>query len=254
MVYKNKLKYLKYGFDIFLIIIISLFSYNIYKFLKKILPSFNKNFSSALILNIELTILIISLIYFGIYFIIIMVYNRFDKKPNWWIIYTIGLMIALLSIGCVFIDSELGKPDLSLLLRHAGDTNVIMGNITCMDNSGKLLEKSIIYCNINPKLENISGSVSLRLNNGSTINQEFSSQVSFVAVENVEYINFFIRGIENNETKGLVVGYPFTFLNEEENKNRQDKFIIYVLALLGIVLFSVPALMLNLKQLNKEGD
>lgn len=206
---------------------------------------------------IEILIVIISI---GTsYGLINKVFNYFREKLSvvkWWnskIALTIGLMILFYSVGHISLVYFFGAPDkISLVLRNSENIDEVLGNITCQDNSGKLLAGNEILCEIKPDLSNLSSNVSFTLYDGSKITNDFS-QKRFIAIKDSYYVYFKIIGIDkNNQTLKMEVGYPVRFFTKEENDKRSEQYFYYFIILLGVVLFSVPSMMNNFDNLVKK--
>lgn len=167
-----------------------------------------------------------------------------------WITMTIFLMVLFFVTGTMIISHTFGESDLSLALRDC-ETKQIVGNITCKDANGRLFAENEIYCELSPKpFQIVSANVSFRLDNGGEKTIDFSNY-TFTAPYNSNYIFFKISGLNvYNQSSCTEIGYPFRFYTKEENDDRNNKIVSYMILLLGAVLFSVPQMMKNFMDMN----
>jgi hypothetical protein len=248
---KRERKILNRIFDIFAIAFPIWFAYLVYIAFS---PFISKFISSAPLLFygvISVTLFVI-IVWYLIYTILRYFHNEHHTQmPNLWVFVTLTLMTLFFATGAMVLNHYYGEPQLSLVLRNSDNIYEIKGNITCKDNLGLLTAGNEIYCEVNPKLTNISANVSFQINNGSIIIQNFSD-LRFFAPEDVYNILFNIRGIDiHNETLNLQVGYRIKFYTETERRELGEKYATYFLFLLAAVLFSVPVMMNNFKSLSK---
>lgn len=174
-----------------------------------------------------------------------------SKKMRWWKWATIICICFLLYVGVMFINLTVGIPNLDLRLWDLNGGVVIGGsNISCTDSSNRLLVGQNISCKFNVPLIEYNATVKFLLQNGSETNHSSYNEITFISPDNVKRIIFEIDGIDNNtKTRKLGVSSEFTFLTPQGDIDRQNKVVAYFLALLGITLFSVPAMMRNLESL-----
>lgn len=178
--------------------------------------------------------------------------NNQSININNWGMRTIFGIILSVSVGVSFIYAEFGPTPLQLKLRDAGSYQE-WGNISCSDNSGNLLSDNLIFCKINPSVTNISGKIVFDYFNGTKNESFLSNELSFIAPEQVKRITFYVNGFDKNSIrKNLETSSEFTFLNEQELSVREKDKLTYSLALIGVVLFSIPSMMKNMKELFKE--
>ena len=176
-----------------------------------------------------------------------------DFNPPMWGQVTICLMIVLFFVGNGFIKSEFGRPELRLDLHDKENPSAIWGYITCSDDSKNLLTNSLVICSLNSSLNNISSAIHFDYQNGSQSDSTHFSNISFIAPPQVKRISFDIIGTnENGIAVRLVTGGYITFFNETELRTRSDTSLVYELGFLGVIFFSVPAMMLNLRELFKK--
>jgi hypothetical protein len=163
-------------------------------------------------------------------------------------------MLSAFVIGFVSLNEFLGLPNLSSILRDSNGK--VVGEMNCKDESGNFLANNVVSCDFKPELKNFT--VELKFystNNEVTFEKIYNKTITFKALRDMRRIDFIIEGFdENNNTKHLEVGRDFTFYTEEEYTQRNDKFIAYLLGLLGIIAFSVPNFMVNMKKLYKGED
>ncbi|MBN2422447.1 hypothetical protein JXB41_04430 [Candidatus Woesearchaeota archaeon] len=244
-------KLLKTAFVYTLTIIIFIaLGYLFYTTMSIPLKSIFENMNIRLKINFLLSLFLV--------YILFLVFNNlnpvlkvvFKKELKKYFLMTIFVMLAFLIIGWSYIDYSFGKQNLNLVLRDAKNSNTIRGNINCKDDAGNLLIWNTIRCEMKPSLSNISAFVIFRYENDKEVKLDIAPSLTFLAPENVKYISFRIQGInEDNERLSLDVGYPFKFFTKEEIKSREENYLKYLLALIGIILFSVPPMMINFRKI-----
>lgn len=209
---------------------------------------FMKNFEALLVFYL-VTFSYALYVFYGIIRIISETYHVNWWNKNKWTIHTVYFMFCIFVLGTVFITVMFGKPQLELVLREAVN-GTVAGNIACIDNSGYLIVGNEISCTTEPRLSNLLVFISFDFLNGTHTITHGQSNLTLTASSNLRRIGFNIRGVDdNNQNRSFVTSNDFNFLSEDEAKERKDNFITFFLALLGIILFTVPAAMVNLKQL-----
>lgn len=218
-----------------------------------ILKDLARNFDTLLVVSLSLFSFFLVFIYFNILRPALTHFNDLWVK-YYWRLHTIYVAFCIFILGAIFITFTFGKPQLSLFLRDS-TTGDKIGNITCEDhyNIGRFIAGNEINCDYAPKLTNMSGNVSFILSNGANKVQMISDPIVFNSATDVERITFNIYGLdEHNQNKSFVTSNNFKFLTVDEEEKRNDTFITYFLALLGIILFSVPPLMATWKTLDNN--
>lgn len=206
----------------------------------------------------------LSIIAFGFSIIILPFYLKKDwKKKNLYPWITALIMLAVFFGGIILIDSLYGDKgnDISLSLNINGNVsnkyqeagqNVLL---KCQNGYGKVFVDSKIKCSLEES--------------SATIN---SINVTFISLEgnsekiNIDSMEFTIPyelsrvSFELNITSPAKDQYYLTTANDyknkiltiENDKSREEKFILYFLALIGILFFSIPSMMNNFKELSKS--
>lgn len=171
-------------------------------------------------------------------------------KKYLWGVFTGCLIIFFLLLGFYVISLEFQY--LSLKLSDMTNTNLILnvGEISCKSSKGTALTNEKLYCKMSPKLDYLSATAIFIFTDG-TIEQLNANNLSFVAPANVKQFGFDnITGIDNQgKTRSLTSEFKdYPFLDETESQTRK-RASAYILALLGVVFFSIPSMMVNLKKL-----
>ena len=175
-----------------------------------------------------------------------------NKKINWWIVSTILLIIYVFAVGMLFIDYAIGTKNIDLVLRDDLNNLRIVGNITCTGNSGVPIAGEYVICDFKPVLLNHSAYVTFKFINKSMRTESIQNLV-FVAPQDVEYVNFIIKGIDlQNNLRDFSTGKAHHFPTSIEYEQNRGKLLRYMLALLAIVLFSIPSAMVNFKSLCRD--
>ncbi|MBN2095747.1 MAG: hypothetical protein JW727_06890 [Candidatus Aenigmarchaeota archaeon] len=170
--------------------------------------------------------------------------------PNHWFIDTVLVMFIFFCIGLLFITSVLGGYELNLVLRNENQPNLIEGNINCTASGNIIFVGEKVYCKYSPTLYNTTSKVKFSYLNKSFETEIFSDQIAFIAPANVTSIEFRIEGYDSEgKFRKLIVSNSYNFLKPEEFEQSREKFIQYLIALLGVIFISVPSAMVNLKNL-----
>lgn len=227
------------------------------KFAEWILEEMEKIFGlevSAITLSIFIMLTFFAILIWLIY---VAIYREVIKKEeNSWFYWTIAIGIILLITGTNGINALLGDLGENSVLRHT-ETGEIKGTLKC---TGFTREKVPLdktnTCEIN--IDNIASHKTIvqfsgQINETSGYFFNESDEIEFPVPEGTENIQF---KIELNTTEGekytLATGRDFKEISEDQIERNKERRVVYFLALLGIILFSVPRMMLDLKELAKN--
>lgn len=161
--------------------------------------------------------------------------------------------------GMVFIDITVSPHDIVWNLQDENHSKI--GEVRCLDLISKsriVLVENKAQCIYYLTKWMINGtdmhtSVTLTFKNESK--EPFVSNqlmIIFPAMKDVEYISFDIEGKDIKEpqvNRNASVGLYNTFLTQEEYEKTKEKFLTYVLALIGIIFFTVPQLVIHLREI-----
>ncbi len=243
---------------IILLILIGVCSYGLYKFrslLPEFLEIFQRNFGEY---NTGIFILVLLGFFSFFFFVGLIIWSAglIDKKPlNWWFVSTILIILYVFLTGIFFIDYAIGTKDIELVLRDTQDNYRIVGNISCSGSSGVITAGQRVICDFEPKLINYSAFVTFKLANGSLVLENINN-LTFIAPEKIKDVAFSIQGVDAGGREWeLSVSNAHNFPTLEEYEQNRGRILRYILALLAIVLFSIPSAMVNFKSLyrNKNG-
>jgi hypothetical protein len=177
------------------------------------------------------------------------------KKPNFWIIST-ALVIFFLLYSGLFLISGIYKYKEIETSNLYSDKNVsnIYGELNCSNKLGRMVVGSEIKCMIFPPF-NISVAHVDFISDIGEINGPYTyNDLTFSIPENTTNINFMIVGkdIKINKTRLLNSNTTFKVYTYEEYQKIKNDIIKTILGLFGIVLFSIPFMMFNFKELSKK--
>ena len=190
------------------------------------------------------------ILYLAICLAINMIFLIINKPCNKWILVTILGMLFLLHFGLDFIDSEIGNKDLQLPLIDDYNYPKIVGQFNCTNSNRVLLINDTINCQYSPKLFNDSVYVIFSYDDGKNDSIIKMQDMSFQAPNDIRHVHFRVEGYnQNGKLKIYSYGVDYKFLNREEFRQNRKEFITYVLALFGIILFSIPSLAVNFQTL-----
>ncbi len=206
--------------------------------------------------------------YMILFFIIGVLYLYINKghRPNLWIYFTIFIMLLLLFGGIYLIDAVYGYnnakfklPTWSLVNENGVNTN----NLTCSSPQGtRIIVGNQLNCSISPSLSNIT-----QLEANITVKTIFEDKKSFKMDLAVGTDNTFLftpqsdvaylgSSISYKDVNGRTVYlstdilYYYKFYTKEDEQN----FMTSSIVLLGVILFSVPSMMVNFRKLSKQGE
>lgn len=215
---------------------------------------FKSNFDeftyTQLIASITYSIVLIIFSYFTI-----IIYDSATKtETNKWIYWTVIFIIIFVLLGFVFINAEFGVQPLTFRLREVGHIENVLGNITCRGINPQVLAGERAICNVEPQLKIISAELITTdaKGEGSQIDILGKERTNFTApIGNVK-LQFNIAGFDSKGNKQfLSTTSSYTFLTKEEYDKRREKLLTYLLGLFFVALFSIPAMMVNLKKLRE---
>ena len=159
-------------------------------------------------------------------------------------------MFITLFYGLVLINALFGKVDPQFLLRDA-NTGRVIGNISCISDTTEPLVGSKFSCKTHPSLTNISAKVFETTLNG-TVANDFSDLI-FIAPSDLQSLRFDISGYnKDGKPYNLTIANGFKFFTRDEINGQREKALVYLLALFGIISFSIPAAIANLRNLSNE--
>lgn len=210
------------------------------------------------LLGIPFALTTLALIFSTIIAIIIWMFYTIVKycqqKPrNSWLFWTISISLIFLFSGSLGIEALLGYSSGDSVLRDI-ETGKERGELKC---TGFTREKVPLNktntCKID--IDNIASHKTIVQFSGQineTLRYIFneSDKIEFPIPKGTENIQF---KIELSTTEGekytLATGRDFKELSDEQIERNKERRVVYFLALLGIILFSVPRMMLDLKEL-----
>lgn len=215
---------------------------------------FKSNFDeftyTQLIASITYSIVLIIFSYFTI-----IIYDSVTKtETNKWFYWTVILIIIFILLGFVFVNAEFGVQPLTFRLREAGHIENVLGNITCRGLNPQILAGERAICSVEPQLKIISAELITTdaKGEGSQIDILGKERMNFTApIGNIK-LQFNIDGFDSKGNKQfLSTTSVYDFLTKEEYDKRREKLLTYLLGLFFIALFSIPAMMVNLKKLRE---
>lgn len=190
-----------------------------------------------------------------LYFIIYLFHLLETKKFNTWLYLTLCCYGVFLYVGFVAINLLVGVPILDSVLKDTDHNLNTVGEINCFDSSFEYLIGSQVTCNIiKPTLIKFESEVTLIDSNNSKIIFRNNNSITFPALNDTRRIEFKIIGRTQKDFKyvRLEVGRNFKFLTQSESIENRNKRFAYTIGLLGIVLFSIPAMMINLRDIYRD--
>ncbi len=167
------------------------------------------------------------------------------------IVMLLVFLIGLFVISALFLGSEKLEKD----YLASGDRSDFF--LKCgVSGAKEIYIGSMVSCSINNDLNIVQANVSYTDFYGSgkrhSLNTSFEhNKFYFVAPSDCSSLHFDILVMdEDNQTLSLSPGtIDHTFYSYEETQQRKKDFLWYFFALLGIVFFTVPSMMLNFNQL-----
>ena len=173
-------------------------------------------------------------------------------QKNWFLLAIfIVVFFMVLLIGVILIDALAGTEEINKwpLVSKEG---LYIGTVTCTDSDSNRVilvgKEGSCKFDTSYKLINPYSRVLVKYDNRSEqyIGSTQGLKLEFYAPKNVNYVFFEIL---DNGTTPLSVGNKYSFLSKEDYENNKDKFLNSFLTLLAVVLFTVPRLILDLKEM-----
>jgi len=180
-------------------------------------------------------------------------------KLNIWLLGMVLSAVVLLLIGFYYIDTAYGEKKPTILFNYCenGTNNGI--NMTCQSNkNGQLILEYLTSCALNRKFIQLEGNTTIYLINGTGIQFEIDHSIEFVPPKDTYRFRFVIMAKDNFNQVFCMDTNPdprrFIFYSYDELKERKEKLNNYLIALFGIVLFTVPAFTVNLMKIWRKGN
>lgn len=165
----------------------------------------------------------------------------------------IGMMLFF--SGLVLIDKLFGYHQINFILREDG-TGSQYGLMSCTSNeSGKMLVNSRVNCSATELFNVQQANVTFTYDNGTTSEPLplDAKQLDFTAPPHLSALSFKVIGRDKQDIlRNLSTGWSYTFYSPNESTQRRDDLITYLLALLGLIAFSIPQMMVNFNKLYKK--
>lgn len=174
------------------------------------------------------------------------------KKPSFWLIYTIVIMLLFLLAGINLVDMVYGYHPLSVNLNvNSNNSALPKYTVTCSSNIDMVILNQTLGCKFNPSLNILEAKITYISNTGERNTQSFA-QGNITAIPDTHALFFEVKGLDNaGKAFDLSSQIDYQFFTYQEHIERREKFIIYLSALIGAILFSVPAMMWYMRDLSK---
>lgn len=196
-------------------------------------------------------------------------------KPNFWVIGTLLIMLFSFFAGTMVIEGFSGfgdRPDyhdpdrpISLYLnieenglnRYANN-----GTIECAGSKNKdkfygkkILVNNKLTCEVKPSLNITEARVVFISKEETREIKNLTKDLTFVLPAGIVRFGFEIKGItQENESIFLATYADEKFYTYEEYNAINRNFLTYLFVLIGIILFSIPAMMVNFRKLAKPKE
>ncbi|MBI2675284.1 MAG: hypothetical protein HYX24_02405 [Candidatus Aenigmarchaeota archaeon] len=189
--------------------------------------------------------------------------HELGEKFNKWFTLTIVISFVLLYVGTIAINYTVSPPNLDSVLRDRNN-NQIVGVIDCLDESqqneisfgGQYIVGNRVICKVTkPELQQFDAAITLTDKDDIPTTFHRQNEIWFIALENTKRIYFEIDGIDSKgERLSLHVSRNMVFPTQDESAEISNKMLAYFIALVGVVLFSVPSAMVNLQKLYRDKE
>jgi len=176
-------------------------------------------------------------------------------KLNIWLLIMIITSLCLLITGFSVIDNLYGNKNGQIFFYNCSDGKMTEIYMNCSSNiKGELIANDFTQCYLNKEFSSIKGDIKFHLANTTIISEEIKDSIEFLPPQNLAMITIlFNASTAQNETVCLRTNWHVRFPIYEEAKADKEKFTAYVIALLGIVVFTVPSFTLNCIKIWREG-
>ena len=162
------------------------------------------------------------------------------------------VMISAFLVGLSFLQIEFGNNSFSVGKTMSGE----YFGVFCDAKDGPLLANTSFPCNFHTSLNESNLTLIFRTYDRNEANQTWpliGTSFYLTPPADVQYVGLRVDGLD--ETGTLVTlpsGGQFTFLRQEQYESKHEKFVLYLVGLLGIVLFSVPPMVTQFASLSKK--
>lgn len=181
-------------------------------------------------------------------------HRKFKESFKVWFQLTIICSLIILYVGTMAIYTVVGTPNLDSVLRDKNAQDNVVGELDCTDESRQFMQGNRIECNIlKPNFVSFNSTITLTNEDGSKAEFSRDNEIWFNALEKTKKVYFEINGIDKNgEYFNLHVSRNFEFTTPDQVIENNNKRMAYFIALLGVILFSVPSFVLNLRKLYRD--
>lgn len=135
-----------------------------------------------------------------------------------------------------------------------GKKTSIQGKLDCSDQSRQFEAWRDITCKVvdTPPLKSYNATVIQYLIEGTPVTHTSKNEILFTGVEDIRRITFQIEGLTTDEKKlDLEVSREFKFPTADQVMTKNNTTVGYLIALVAVILFSLPLAMVNLRDLYK---
>jgi len=197
---------------------------------------------------------ILSDVLFGFYYGLSIIYRKIIVRSsiNIWLETTV-LLIMLFSISGFYFLGGFMSHDLSSILRDSKN-GTAYGVMFCTDNSGYFLVNSNVVCNVKqPDLHNFTINITFIFKNGTAFVETQNNNILFISPYDSKRIVFDLVGLDKtNNVVSLSTARDFEFYTENQYKERNSKFLTYLIGILTVIFIAIPSVMVNFKELCKK--
>jgi hypothetical protein len=211
------------------------------------------NFGSYLVL--KLMYASVSIILFGMlillswHFLLKLVYRRIF---NGWLLFTIYLMFSFFIVGFIFISDQYGPPTFSYTMTNLSNASQQLAVLKCPVGGTRLVAGEFVLCSLDVDLVNMTGQYYFYYtSNGSPVIKNSSDYIGFQAPNFVNRNSIIIHGMRNDSSIALFSDNYYIFPDSGEYQTRHDKLVGFLIGLIGIVLFSCPVFVANIREVLK---
>ncbi len=250
-------------FVLFILIMVLSYIFRVTNFIsdliKKPILILFENFGQYNIITLLTDIAHLGIIYFVSYLVITHILGKYSRKKYSLLIFTILLSTYIFSAGIMFINLLFGERDNLLINIDTYDSHYTEGYygiwdyngyISCHEYYYKIMTEDYIHCYIYPEIETISGTVTIIYENKTKIDYDIDNDIYFKGSPKIEFIDFYITAYDSESSPKIMYSELIKPLNYDDNAyQKKSNFIIYTIALFGIVLFSVPLLVINMNNI-----
>jgi hypothetical protein len=176
------------------------------------------------------------------------------RDPPWWSLFTFVLMLLTFVCGILILDGSYGYHETKLSLNENGNPLNKFGFVECNSSMNRIYVGSKVSCKTTEYINLTMLNITL-ITSKDHRELDLLSLNQFTAPGQLVSIEFEVQGYDSKGNFHNLTTYSeFSYYSYEKSKERENTLLIYILALIGIIAFSIPSMMKEFRELMKKEE